>query len=156
MRNLYNPAIKAPNFFHIFMIIVSGGAGFIGSNFVLDWCEHSEEPVLVVDCLTYAGNLENLQAVSRDGSFDGQVLFSRTDLCDLSALEQLTRKYEPRAIVHFAAESHVDRSIHGPGAFLQTNVMGTFNLCRWLEICIRYMETVLDSCMFPLMRFMVH
>lgn len=112
------------------MIIVSGGAGFIGSNFVLDWCEHSEEPVLVVDCLTYAGNLENLQAVSRDGSFDGQVLFSRTDLCDLSALEQLTRKYEPRAIVHFAAESHVDRSIHGPGAFLQTNVMGTFNLLQ--------------------------
>jgi dTDP-glucose 4,6-dehydratase len=112
------------------MIIVSGGAGFIGSNFVLDWCGVSDEPVMVVDALTYAGNLDNLASVSHGGAFDGQVLFSRTDLCDLDALEQLTRKYQPRAIIHFAAESHVDRSIHGPSAFVQTNVVGTFNLLQ--------------------------
>ncbi|NBT05298.1 MAG: dTDP-glucose 4,6-dehydratase [Betaproteobacteria bacterium] len=112
------------------MIIVSGGAGFIGSNFVLDWCEHSDEELMVVDVLTYAGNLENLSAVSKQGAFDGQVLFSRTDLCDYKAIEALARRYQPRAIVHFAAESHVDRSIHGPDAFVQTNVIGTFNLLQ--------------------------
>ena len=112
------------------MIIVSGGAGFIGSNFVLDWCECSDERILVVDCLTYAGNLENLDAVSQRGSFDGQVLFSHTDLCDVDALHAIARRYKPRAIVHFAAESHVDRSIHGPAAFVQTNVFGTFNLLQ--------------------------
>lgn len=112
------------------MIIVSGGAGFIGSNFVLNWCEHADEQLLVVDSLTYAGNLENLEAVSRQGAFDGQVLFSRTDLCDVEKLEALASQHQARAIVHFAAESHVDRSIHGPDAFVQTNVIGTFNLLQ--------------------------
>jgi len=110
------------------MLIVTGGAGFIGSNFVLEWVRHSEEPLLVLDCLSYAGNLDNLAPVSRDGRFDGQVLFSRTDLRADQAVKDLVARHRPRAIVHFAAESHVDRSIDGPAAFIQTNVLGTFNL----------------------------
>jgi dTDP-glucose 4,6-dehydratase len=117
------------------MILVTGGAGFIGSNFVLEWCRQTasreSEPVLVVDCLTYAGNLENLESVSKQGRFDGQVLFSRTDIRDSQALEVLAQHHRPRAIVHFAAESHVDRSIHGPRVFIETNVLGTLNLLQW-------------------------
>jgi len=114
---------------------VTGGAGFIGSNFVLQWCKRSAtrdaERVLVLDCLTYAGNLENLRAVSGSGHFDGQVLFSRTDIRDAKAIEALARQHQPRAIIHFAAESHVDRSIHGPRVFIETNVLGTLNLLQW-------------------------
>nr|NDG05903.1 NAD-dependent epimerase/dehydratase family protein [Oxalobacteraceae bacterium] len=97
------------------MIIVTGGAGFIGSNFVLEWVKSSQEPVLVLDCLSYAGNLENLAAVSSNGRFDQQVLFSRTDLRNFPAVQSVIQQAKPRAIVHFAAESHVDRSIDGPG-----------------------------------------
>jgi dTDP-glucose 4,6-dehydratase len=106
------------------MIVVTGGAGFIGSNFVVDWLAHSREPVLVIDKLTYAGNLENLAAVSADPAFS----FERQDICDCDAMLELLRQHRPRAIVHLAAESHVDRSIAGPGEFVRTNVNGTFAL----------------------------
>jgi len=112
------------------MIIVTGGAGFIGSNFVLEWVSSTQEPVFVLDCLSYAGNLDNLASVSHNGQFDGQVLFSRTDLRDFQAVQSAIQAAKPRAIVHFAAESHVDRSIDGPGDFIQTNVVGTFNLLQ--------------------------
>src|SRR5436190_3258488 len=106
------------------MIIVTGGAGFIGSNFVLDWIEATGEPVVNIDLLTYAGNLESLGALNGDA----QHLFVKGDICDRALLDELFAKHKPRAVVHFAAESHVDRSIHGPGAFIKTNVEGTFTL----------------------------
>ncbi len=117
------------------MILVTGGAGFIGSNFVLEWCKRQanqgDERLLVLDCLTYAGNLENLAQVSEEGRFDGRVLFSRVDIRDQAAMAALETEFTPRAIVHFAAESHVDRSIHGPQVFVETNVLGTLNLLQW-------------------------
>jgi len=106
------------------MILVTGGAGFIGSNFVLDWVASSDEPLVNLDALTYAGNIENLSAV--DGH-PGHI-FVRGDICDRGLLDHLLSEHRPRAIVHLAAESHVDRSIHGPAAFMQTNVTGTFTL----------------------------
>lgn len=106
------------------MILVTGGAGFIGANFVLDWLRQSDEPVLNVDKLTYAGNLGTLK--SQQGN--AKHVFARVDICDGPALESLFAEYKPRAVVHFAAESHVDRSIHGPADFVQTNVVGTFTL----------------------------
>lgn len=106
------------------MIFVTGGAGFIGANFVLRWFEQRDEPLLVIDKLTYAGNLENLAAVQADARF----AFHRLDIGDRAAVEQLLTRHRPRAVLHFAAESHVDRSIHGPGEFIQTNVNGTFEL----------------------------
>jgi dTDP-glucose 4,6-dehydratase len=106
------------------MILVTGGAGFIGANFVLDWLAQTDEPVLNVDKLTYAGNLGTLQSVQDDRRH----VFARVDICDRPALEALFAEHEPRAVVHFAAESHVDRSIHGPADFVQTNVVGTFAL----------------------------
>jgi len=106
------------------MIFVTGGAGFIGSNFVLDWMAKSDEPVTVLDKLTYAGNLENLARVRVDPRY----AFERVDICDRQRLEELFGQLRPRALVHFAAESHVDRSIHGPGEFVKTNVDGTFQL----------------------------
>jgi dTDP-glucose 4,6-dehydratase len=105
-------------------ILVTGGAGFIGSNFVLDWLAENDEPVVNVDALTYAGNLRNL--VSLDG--DKRHVFVRGDICDRALVDRLLAEHRPRAVVHFAAESHVDRSIHGPGAFMRTNVDGTFTL----------------------------
>ncbi|MBW8894457.1 MAG: GDP-mannose 4,6-dehydratase, partial [Burkholderiales bacterium] len=105
-------------------ILVTGGAGFIGSNFVLDWLRQSDEPVVNLDVLTYAGNLENL--ASLDG--DARHIFVKGDICDRALVDSLLAKHEPRAVVHFAAESHVDRSISGPGAFMRTNVEGTFTL----------------------------
>jgi len=106
------------------MIFVTGGAGFIGSNFVLDWLSQSDEPVINFDKLTYAGNLNNLAALKHDARH----VFVRGDICDNAQVLALLQQYRPRAIVHFAAESHVDRSIHGPGAFIQTNINGTFSL----------------------------
>ncbi|MFT7723290.1 MAG: dTDP-glucose 4,6-dehydratase [Roseateles sp.] len=105
-------------------ILVTGGAGFIGSNFVLDWLRQSDEPVVNLDALTYAGNPENLAAL--DG--DARHVFVKGDICDRALVDQLLATHQPRAIVHFAAESHVDRSIHGPGAFMKTNVDGSFTL----------------------------
>ena len=106
------------------MILVTGGAGFIGSNFVLDWLKHSDEPVLNLDALTYAGNLRNL--ASLDG--DARHVFVKGDICDRGLLDKLLAQYQPRAVLHFAAESHVDRSIHGPGTFIRTNIEGSFTL----------------------------
>lgn len=106
------------------MILVTGGAGFIGANFVLDWLRDGNEPVVNVDKLTYAGNAETLASLSSDERH----VFVREDICDRAAMDALFSTYKPRAVVHFAAESHVDRSIHGPGEFVQTNVVGTFTL----------------------------
>ena len=106
------------------MIVVTGGAGFIGANFVLDWLAQHGEPVINLDKLTYAGNLGNLAAL--DG--DPRHLFVRGDMGDRSLVTRLLNEHRPRAIVNFAAESHVDRSIHGPAAFIETNVVATFAL----------------------------
>ena len=106
------------------MILVTGGAGFIGSNFVLDWLAQSDEPVINLDALTYAGNLANLASLQGDPRH----VFVQGDIGDRALVDQLLAEYRPRAIVHFAAESHVDRSIHGPGAFLKTNIEGTYTL----------------------------
>ena len=106
------------------MILVTGGAGFIGANFVLDWLAQSDEPVVNLDKLTYAGNRENL--ASLDG--DTRHIFVQGDIGDAALVGQLLAQHQPRAVVNFAAESHVDRSIHGPADFVQTNVVGTFNL----------------------------
>lgn len=106
------------------MILVTGGAGFIGSNFVLDWLAYSGEPVVNVDKLTYAGNLANL--VSLDG--DRRHVFVHGDIADRALLDRILSEHRPRAVINFAAESHVDRSIHGPEDFIHTNVIGTFRL----------------------------
>ncbi len=106
------------------MILVTGGAGFIGANFVLDWLATEGEPVLNLDKLTYAGNLANLATLADDARH----VFVRGDIGDRALLARLLAEHRPRAIVNFAAESHVDRSIHGPAAFVETNVVGTFNL----------------------------
>ena len=106
------------------MILVTGGAGFIGSNFVLNWLANCDAPVLNVDKLTYAGNLENL--ASLQGS--DRHRFVQADICEQDAMLALLREHRPRAILHFAAESHVDRSISGPGEFIRTNIHGTFAL----------------------------
>ncbi|QIL81874.1 dTDP-glucose 4,6-dehydratase [Diaphorobacter sp. HDW4A] len=106
------------------MILVTGGAGFIGANFVLDWLAVNDEPVVNVDKLTYAGNLQNLQALKGDARHH----FVQGDIGDAALIERLLKEHQPRAVVNFAAESHVDRSIHGPEDFIQTNVVGTFRL----------------------------
>ena len=106
------------------MILVTGGAGFIGANFVLDWLRSCDEPVVNLDALTYAGNLENLASLQGDARH----IFVHGDICDRELIDRLLAEHQPRAIVHFAAESHVDRSIRGPGAFVRTNVDGTFTL----------------------------
>lgn len=106
------------------MILVTGGAGFIGSNFVLDWLAQTNEPVVNLDTLTYAGHLANL--VSLQG--DPRHVFVRGDIGDKALVARLLAKHQPRSVVNFAAESHVDRSIHGPEDFVQTNIVGTFRL----------------------------
>ncbi|MGS0753271.1 dTDP-glucose 4,6-dehydratase [Roseateles sp. GG27B] len=105
-------------------ILVTGGAGFIGSNFVLDWLAQSDEPVITLDALTYAGNLENLASLSGDARHH----FVKGDICDGELVSRLLAEHRPRALIHFAAESHVDRSITGPGAFMRTNIEGTYAL----------------------------
>jgi len=117
------------------MILVTGGAGFIGANFVLDWIAETGEPVVNLDKLTYAGNLENLAALAGDKRH----IFVREDICERAMIDALLARHRPRAIVHFAAESHVDRSIHGPGEFMRTNVEGTFTL---LEAARAYWGTL--------------
>lgn len=117
------------------MIFICGGAGFIGSNFVLDWLRESDEPVLNLDKLTYAGNLKNLAAVENDPRYT----FVRGDIGDVALVSNLLSQYRPRAVLNFAAESHVDRSITGPRAFIDTNIVGTFNL---LEAVRSYWNTL--------------
>jgi dTDP-glucose 4,6-dehydratase len=105
-------------------IIVTGGAGFIGSNFVLEWLQKNDEAVINLDKLTYAGNLHNLAGLENDPRH----LFIRGDIGDKALVAGLLAKHQPRALINFAAESHVDRSIHGPEDFIQTNIVGTFHL----------------------------
>jgi dTDP-glucose 4,6-dehydratase len=116
-------------------ILVTGGAGFIGGNFVLYWLRESLGPVVNLDKLTYAGNLQTLEPVQNNPLYT----FVHGDICDASMVETILAKYKPQAIVHFAAESHVDRSIVGPEAFLKTNIDGTFTL---LQAAHSYMETL--------------
>ncbi len=108
------------------MILVTGGAGFIGSNFVLDWLARTDEAVLNLDKLTYAGNLENLASLQGDARH----VFVQGDIGDSTLLDSLLTQHRPRAVLNFAAESHVDRSIHGPEDFIQTNVVGTMRLLQ--------------------------
>jgi dTDP-glucose 4,6-dehydratase len=122
------------------MIVVTGGAGFIGGNFVLDWLDDPDaEPIINLDALTYAGNLQSLSSLKDDSRH----LFVHLDIGDQARLTEIFTKHQPRAIIHFAAESHVDRSIHGPGEFIQTNIVGTFNLLEcarayWNELSEPY------------------
>ena len=106
------------------MILVTGGAGFIGANFVLDWLTQHDEPVINLDKLTYAGNLETLASLQGDARH----VFVQGDIGDAALVSRLLAEHRPRAVVNFAAESHVDRSIHGPEDFIQTNIVGTFHL----------------------------
>jgi dTDP-glucose 4,6-dehydratase len=106
------------------MILVTGGAGFIGANFVLDWLAADGEPVVNLDLLTYAGNLGNLASLAGDHRH----VFAHGDIGDRALVATLLTRHQPRAVVNFAAETHVDRSIHGPAAFIDTNVVGTFAL----------------------------
>ncbi len=117
------------------MILVTGGAGFIGANFVLDWLAGSQEPVVNLDKLTYAGNAENLSSLAGDARH----IFVHGDIGDTALVAKLLAEHQPRAVVNFAAESHVDRSIHGPEDFIQTNVVGTLRLLEavrhhWLTL----------------------
>ena len=106
------------------MLLITGGAGFIGSNFVLDWLAQSDEAVINLDALTYAGNLENLAVVNGDSRH----IFVKGNIGDFDLVSRLLAEHRPRALVNFAAESHVDRSIHGPEDFIQTNIVGTYRL----------------------------
>jgi len=107
------------------LILITGGAGFIGGNFVLGWLSNANaEEVINLDSLTYAGNLETLASLQNDDRH----IFVKGSIGDAELVIRLLNQYQPRAILHFAAESHVDRSIHGPADFIQTNIVGTFNL----------------------------
>ncbi|HHJ1571394.1 TPA: dTDP-glucose 4,6-dehydratase [Pseudomonas aeruginosa] len=117
-------------------ILVTGGAGFIGSNFVLDWLAQSDEPVINLDKLTYAGNLENLASLEGDARH----LFVQGDIGDSALLTRLLAEHQPRAILNFAAESHVDRSIHGPEDFIETNIVGTFRLLEAIRAYWKALE----------------
>lgn len=127
------------------MILVTGGAGFIGSNFILNWLAHSAEPVVNLDKLTYAGNLQNLATLDADPRYS----FVHGDIGDKALVGETLTRYRPRAIINFAAESHVDRSIDGPQAFIQTNVVGTSLL---LEAARAYWS-VLDKTESEFFRF---
>jgi dTDP-glucose 4,6-dehydratase len=116
------------------MLLVTGGAGFIGSNFVLSTLAASGEPIVNLDKLGYAGNLENLASLEKDARH----IFVKGDIADRELVRKLLARHKPRAIVHFAAESHVDRSIHGPGEFVQSNIVGTWAL---LEEAREYVKT---------------
>jgi dTDP-glucose 4,6-dehydratase len=119
------------------MILVTGGAGFIGSNFVLDWCAGSQEPVVNLDKLTYAGNASNLAILQGNP----QHIFVQGDIGDTALVNALLAQHQPRAIVNFAAESHVDRSIHGPEDFIQTNIVGTFKLLETVRAYFGGLDT---------------
>jgi dTDP-glucose 4,6-dehydratase len=126
------------------MLLVTGGAGFIGSNFVASTIAATGEPIVNLDKLTYAGSLRNLERL-RD---DPRHIFVQGDIGDRGLVRELLKKHRPRAIVHLAAESHVDRSIAGPGAFIQTNVMGTFALleeARAFSNAIRFLQVSTDE-----------
>lgn len=111
------------------MILVTGGAGFIGANFVLDWIASTDEPIVNLDKLTYAGNLMNLASLEGNANH----IFVNGDICDQNLVKTLLNKHRPRAVIHFAAESHVDRSIHDPEQFIQTNIVGMFRLLEQVQ-----------------------
>ena len=117
-------------------LLVTGGAGFIGSNFVLYWMQHyPNDTVVVIDALTYAGNKANLSSLETNSQF----VFVHGDICDTQLVETLLSKYKVDTLIHFAAESHVDRSITGPDAFIETNIIGTYSLLKaakkvWLDL----------------------
>ncbi|MBK9661648.1 MAG: dTDP-glucose 4,6-dehydratase [Nitrosomonas sp.] len=119
------------------MILVTGGAGFIGSNFVLDWLAQSDEKIVNLDKLTYAGNLQNLSSLTGDSRH----YFVQGDIGDIQLVPQLLKQHQPRAIINLAAESHVDRSIHGPEDFIQTNILGTFRLLEAVRTYWNELET---------------
>lgn len=119
-------------------ILVTGGAGFIGTNFVIDWLKESDESVINLDKLTYAGNLSNLRSIADNP----QHTFIHGDITDSQTVATLLSEHQPRAVVHFAAESHVDRSIHGPGEFIQTNIVGTHTL---LASALDYWRSTSDA-----------
>lgn len=110
------------------MILITGGAGFIGANFVVDWLAKNDEPVVNLDLLTYAGNMQNLAGLSADEAKQRRHVFVKGDIGDGGLIKKLLEEHRIRAVVNFAAESHVDRSIHGPEDFIQTNIVGTFRL----------------------------
>lgn len=128
------------------MILVTGGAGFIGSNFVIDWLAASDEPLINLDKLTYAGNLQNLAEIEGDPRH----IFVQGDIGDKTLIAELLAKHQPRAIVNFAAESHVDRSITGPDDFIQTNIVGTFNMLE----CVRAYWSALPEAEKTAFRFL--
>ena len=105
-------------------ILITGGAGFIGSNFILNWLQKFDEKFINLDSLTYSSNLENLKSIEKKSNYE----FVKGDIGDSNLVADLLKKYQPRAIINFAAESHVDRSIHGPDDFMQTNIIGTYRL----------------------------
>ena len=120
------------------MILITGGAGFIGSNFIHRWTALHDEPVVNIDALTYAGNAESLASVTAHCGQD-RYRFAQVDICDEAGIAALFTQHRPRAILHFAAESHVDRSILGPAEFVRTNINGTFNL---LQCALKYWQTL--------------
>jgi dTDP-glucose 4,6-dehydratase len=124
------------------MILVTGGAGFIGANFVLDWLAASNEPLVNLDKLTYAGNLQNLASIAADPAKQVRHHFVQGDIADYDLVLRLLKEHNVRAVVNFAAESHVDRSIHGPEDFIQTNIVGTFRL---LEAVRAYWNALPES-----------
>ena len=117
---------------------MTGGAGFIGANFILDWLREGDEPVLNLDKLTYAGNPENLAALAGDPRY----AFVQGDIGDRALIDQLLARHRPRAVINFAAESHVDRSIDGPAEFIRTNIDGTFSM---LTAARKYYESLNDA-----------
>ena len=127
-----------PLLFILMTLLVTGGAGFIGANFVLDWLATSDEPIINLDKLTYAGNPETLASLQGDARHQ----LVQGDIGDSALVSRLLAEHRPRAVVNFAAESHVDRSIHGPGEFIETNIVGTFRL---LEAVRGYWGGLVDS-----------
>ena len=118
------------------MILVTGGAGFIGSNFILNWLKKNDDVVCNVDKLTYAGNLKNLTSIEKSERYQ----FKKSDICNQAEIKNILQEVKPKAIFHFAAESHVDRSISGPQAFIETNIVGTFHLLQATLEYWRYLE----------------
>jgi dTDP-glucose 4,6-dehydratase len=116
-------------------IIITGGAGFIGSAVIRQYINDTEHEIINLDALTYAGNLESLSDVEQNTRY----MFEHVDICDQSQLERVFKQYQPDAVMHLAAESHVDRSIDGPAAFIQTNIVGTYNL---LDVAKKYWEAL--------------
>lgn len=114
-------------------ILVTGGAGFIGSNFIINWINEFNEQIINIDKLTYSGNLSNLKSIEDNKNY----VFVHGDICNASVINKILNKYKPRAIINFAAETHVDRSINQPDEFINVNILGTFNL---LKICLNYWQ----------------